>query len=237
MFMDEFVFNNANAISYFLYGIIAILVIWFTSKTIKEILRQKEIENYCKSQNIAFSKSITNIPIAVKSFNILKFGGKNFYETAMTGNKDNIKYYLFDHRCIISYGSRSSQTYYSCVCIFSYNKDIFPKFYLFSKFKNEGFLFGLLKIESPHGITFADDIGFSEKIVLQSKQEDEVKEYFNQNIRDCFLRNHMDDCCYEGYKNYFAVSKYGCLKLEERLAFFNKSLKIFQELIQESSNS
>ncbi len=235
--MDEFVFNNANAISYFLYGIIAIIVIWFTSKTIKEILRQKEIENYCKSQNITFSKSITNIPVAVKSFNILKFGGKNFYETAMTGNKDNIKYYLFDHRCIISYGSISSYTYYGCVCIFSYNKDIFPKFSLFSKFKKGGFLFGLLNIENSNGIIFADDIGFSKKLVLESKQEDEVKEYFNQNIRDCFLRNHMDDYCYEGYKNYFAVSKVGCLKLEERLDFFNKSLKIFHELIQESSNS
>ena len=231
--MDDFIFNNANMISYFLYAIIVILVIWFISKTMKEVLRKKEIENYCKSQNITYSPSLTNIPVAIKSFSLFKLGGKNYFETAMTGNKDKIKFYLFDYRCLISQGSRNVSTYFHCVCIFTYTKNIFPKFYLFPNYKDEGFY----DLETPNIVNFADDSEFCRTFILQSKQEKEVKEYFNQNIRDCFLRNHLDGYSYEGYMNYFVVAKYGCLKLNERLEFFNQSLKLFHELTQESSNS
>lgn len=156
--------------------------------------------------------------------------GYSSYENCITLQKDGITYYMNERYVSVGKGGN-----YETICLIKHNKCDFPSFYMrqrdpiadtISKY--------LLRRES---IDFPEDSAFSKKYILKERpsllflcSKKDVKNYFNEEIREAFIKNYVYDAIFYSCDTYeFKIKVPRRLKETEKEKIFNLANTLFLE--------
>lgn len=227
--------------------------------------RKKEINDFCKRNGMTYLDKVVTLPAAAQQFAIVNMGAQRNISSVMSGNRNNIKFYIFEITSDQEKDSPSSNrkrhsiSLAHTVCLFVNYKTKFPSFYLRDSSDKlpKTFQFLGMDLEAPNIYTMGIDIlnpdkryerkggknielknypDFCSDFVLKGINEEEVYKYFTPEIINALIDNHQSGYQYEANEDCFMVSKPYVLNLDDRLKFFKKSMVIYNSLTSVSNN-
>ena len=218
-------------------------------------LKRKKTKEFCEKNHLTYTDKSSNLPDNVE-YNFIKLGNcksgelKITYKNIMHGERNGITFTLCEFYIEISnnHGSIGSQNF-PLLIINKYNT-YFPLFVLSkgmnsNNYKRISYMMGSpitnsnLKSDYEKNIhlyngkrhLFNHDKNFNNTFVLQVEDNDQVEAFFNDKIRNIFMKKAMSNCVYEGNGEYFIVSKTSQSSFEETIRFFEQNLNLFTELV------
>ena len=204
----------------------------------QEDKRINEIKDYSTSNGFEFFLNGGNFSEIAKDFMLTNANNNDFYVMPWLaenhGIKNGFEFYLVDHRYYNRKKKNESRTHTLCLLI---NKNVkIPDFYIRNR---TFFLDDLERLLGGKEIRIADDKEFSKKFFIQSDNEDEVKDFFNSDVRKLFLEYHKNNYEFEFKNNSLIVLKKGtrnffdtCLfiPLKERIQLLENSVNFLQSI-------
>ena len=198
----------------------------------RELQRRKEIKDYCLANNIEYNEKSSRFPTLIKNFNFtyLKEGKSHSWILETFGRIDDIMFYLVEHRYRLGPDS-SKPPCHDTICLLKKQNLNLPDFFVRDEVAG---LDTIAKAFGGQDINFIDDSVFSKKFVLQGKNENAIRDYFNKSVRQAFVECHKSGYCsylYEGKGDSFLVYK-GCfLDNKGRIEMLNYAVNLFKKII------
>lgn len=213
--------------------IFAIIIVLAIIETKKENERRKKIKDYCNMNGLEYSESVTSIPVTAINFSLLKEKGhSNDWIVGMSGKRQEINFYLFEHEYVTGHG-KNSTTHYETICVINKPDLDLPQFFV----RDENMILDSLgKLFGGQDINFTEDPEFSKMFVLQGIQESSVRYFFSSKVRKAFVNYHVKGYKYEGYKDCFVVSISDKSDLKNRLNLLSKAINILRNIIPNDDN-
>ena len=225
--------NTTDGISFllFFFGFFGFVIFLIIIGEKLEKKRRKEIEDYCKQNQLHYSDRVSNIPNNARAFSLINRSGRDIsYYAGMSGNRGGINFNIFDYKFTTGSG-KHSHTHFYMICILSSENLDMPKFYV----RTENFFDSIGKLFGGQDINFTEDPTFSKAFVLQGQPEDSVRMFFNSKVRQTFVNNHQTNYQYEGFKNCFMIAYLRNGNLKDRLILLSNAIKIFKGIVPKDS--
>ena len=225
--------SNGNPIFSFIYIVAFIVIIVYIASTVdkQEKKRRKEIEDYCLKKGIEYHQTDGYVPTIIDKSKFV-FGDTIKRVVEMSGKAEDFTYYIFDQWSITPQ-SKTASISKSTFCVIIDEKLHLPEFSITDKDK----IFNAIsKVLGAKEITFQDYSEFTNKFVLEGKDDNSVRCFFSKKLRTTFVHKHQNGLKYWGMDNCFVIIKDGTHNIADRLRMLSLATYFIKELSNKKSD-
>ena len=215
---------------------IVLLIVYIINAVVnakKEEKRCKDIENYCKKNNLQYHEVVKDFPPISKNFSVFSNKGLDVrYYAGMEGEHGDNKFYLFDYT-YDSGGGKSRIVYDFTICLINNNNAKMPQFFVRD---DNSVMDSIGKLFGGQDINFSEDEVFSPKFVLQGLSEEAVRNFFDSKVRTAFVNNHNTGFTYEGKLDCLMLFVNGRTDIDFRIKMLTSAEKIMESIVSKENS-
>ena len=225
-------------------------------------IKKRKIQKFCDDNHLSYISESQKLPNnLIYKFIKINAGkkGECTYNNIIQGTRNGISFTMCDFSFRYSFEKGNvSSTNFPLIIIKNPNTS-FPFFFLRKRNSLSGYqqisrvtLYGKVSLDSETKIkmdyknhidfyknkklNFPEDEQFSKKFDVDVEDEENVKTFFDDNIRRFFYEKAKPEYVYEGNGDYFIISTSRSFTFEEMIQFFEDCLKFYVELTSINSS-
>ncbi len=184
---------------YFLAAVATVLLLAFVlwHEYSKAKARKAKWIKIAKKTGLIYSFKAPEILVEYKKMNELGIGENPSITNCLRGFKDDVEIIVADFSYVTKLGD-SFTVWKQTLCILRLKELNMPRCNLLPEALGLDYL---IKILGGQDINFENDFAFSSDFILKGSDEYDVKTYFSQKVRNCFVSLKKEDIRFEAFED------------------------------------